>query len=145
MAVHACLKNEFTEDEKYHNLMSWLKFFKLCSVYGHQHLEQVIFQGITVGAHNSTAQLSIQPTDTGKETKKDNSHELVCADTSGIGSTQTSPRHSSRPSSSQSRNDSVTVQPLEDPDLDLVEVKKEQDDNSGMKSLGQNKKYVWFR
>ena len=24
MAVHACLKNEFTEDEKYHNLMSWL-------------------------------------------------------------------------------------------------------------------------
>ena len=24
MAAHACLKNEFTEDEKYHNLMSWL-------------------------------------------------------------------------------------------------------------------------
>ena len=24
MAGHACLKNEFTEDEKYHNLMSWL-------------------------------------------------------------------------------------------------------------------------
>ena len=26
MAVHACLKNEFTEDEKYHNLMRWLKY-----------------------------------------------------------------------------------------------------------------------
>ena len=25
MAVHALLKNEYTEDEKYHNLMSWLK------------------------------------------------------------------------------------------------------------------------
>ena len=24
MAAHASLKNEFTEDEKYHNLMSWL-------------------------------------------------------------------------------------------------------------------------
>ena len=24
MAAHAHLKNEFTEDEKYHNLMSWL-------------------------------------------------------------------------------------------------------------------------
>ena len=26
MAAHARLKNEFTDDEKYHNLMSWLKF-----------------------------------------------------------------------------------------------------------------------
>ena len=25
MAAHACLKNELIEDEKYHNLMSWLK------------------------------------------------------------------------------------------------------------------------
>ena len=24
MAVHARLKNEFTEDKKYHNLMTWL-------------------------------------------------------------------------------------------------------------------------
>ena len=24
MAVHACLKNDLTEDEKYHNLMNWL-------------------------------------------------------------------------------------------------------------------------
>ena len=24
MAAHACLKNEFTEDEKHNNLMSWL-------------------------------------------------------------------------------------------------------------------------
>ena len=24
MAVHACLKEEFREDEKYHNLMTWL-------------------------------------------------------------------------------------------------------------------------
>ena len=55
----------------------------------------------------------------------------MCADTSGIGSTQTSPRHSSRPSSVQSRNDSVTIQPPEDQDLDLIEVKKEREDNSG--------------
>ena len=27
MAAHARLKNEFTEDEKYHNLMRWLKYF----------------------------------------------------------------------------------------------------------------------
>ena len=26
MAAHARLKNEFTEDEKYHNLMSWLVY-----------------------------------------------------------------------------------------------------------------------
>ena len=26
MAGHACLKNEFTKDKKYHNLMSWLIF-----------------------------------------------------------------------------------------------------------------------
>ena len=25
MAAHACLKNEFTGDGKYHNLMAWLK------------------------------------------------------------------------------------------------------------------------
>ena len=28
MAAHACLKNEFTKDEKYHNLMTWLKYSK---------------------------------------------------------------------------------------------------------------------
>ena len=27
MAAHACLKNEFTEDEKCQNLMRWLIFF----------------------------------------------------------------------------------------------------------------------
>ena len=26
MAAHAHLKNEFTEDEKYHNLMTWLNY-----------------------------------------------------------------------------------------------------------------------
>ena len=26
MAAHALLKNEFTEDEKYHNLKSWLNY-----------------------------------------------------------------------------------------------------------------------
>ena len=26
MAAHACLKNEITKDEKYYNLMSWLRF-----------------------------------------------------------------------------------------------------------------------
>ena len=25
IAIHVCLKNEFTEDAKYHNLMTWLK------------------------------------------------------------------------------------------------------------------------
>ena len=29
MAAHACLKNEFTEDENYHNLMSWLIYVKV--------------------------------------------------------------------------------------------------------------------
>ena len=29
MAAHARLKNEFTEDEKYHNLMSWLSMLVL--------------------------------------------------------------------------------------------------------------------
>ena len=28
MAAHASLKNEFTEDEKYHNPMRWLKCLK---------------------------------------------------------------------------------------------------------------------
>ena len=32
MAAHVYLKNEFTEDEKYHNLMSWLKWYKHCRV-----------------------------------------------------------------------------------------------------------------
>ena len=31
MAEHARLKNEFTEDEKYHNLMSWLIHVSLIS------------------------------------------------------------------------------------------------------------------
>ena len=31
MAVHARLKNEFTEEEKCHNLMSWLKSFIMLS------------------------------------------------------------------------------------------------------------------
>ena len=29
---HACLKNKFTEDEKYHNLMSWLIYVKKSKV-----------------------------------------------------------------------------------------------------------------
>ena len=29
MAAHARLKNEFTEDKKYHNLMTWLSWFSL--------------------------------------------------------------------------------------------------------------------
>ena len=103
----------------------------VCFIYEHITEKYGVLQGIAAGAQNSSGQLTIQPTDLATDSKKDHSHELVCADTSGIGSTQTSPRHSSRPSSSQSRNDSVTVQPLEDQDLDLVEVKKEQDENSG--------------
>ena len=30
MAAHAHLKNDFTEEEKYHNLMSWLIVLILC-------------------------------------------------------------------------------------------------------------------
>ena len=33
MAVHVRLKNEFTEDEKCHNLMSWLISFLVVTVY----------------------------------------------------------------------------------------------------------------
>ena len=35
MAAHVCLKNVFTEDEKYHNLMSWLinSLLQLLKVY----------------------------------------------------------------------------------------------------------------
>ena len=33
MAAHARLKNEFTEDEKYHNLMTWLKFAFIMATY----------------------------------------------------------------------------------------------------------------
>ena len=29
MAAHARLKNEFTEDEKYHNLMRWLNYVRM--------------------------------------------------------------------------------------------------------------------
>ena len=29
MAAHVCLKNEFTEDEKYQNLITWLNFVYL--------------------------------------------------------------------------------------------------------------------
>ena len=31
MAAHACLKNVFTQDEKYHNHMKWLKLWKIMS------------------------------------------------------------------------------------------------------------------
>ena len=33
MAMHACLKNKFTEEEKYHNLVSWLKRWLLFQAY----------------------------------------------------------------------------------------------------------------
>ena len=35
MAAHVCLKNEFTEDEKYHNLMKWLKCFIVSETFPH--------------------------------------------------------------------------------------------------------------
>ena len=35
MAAHARLKNDFTKDEKYHNLMSWLNFCKSVDFLGH--------------------------------------------------------------------------------------------------------------
>lgn len=63
------------------------------------------------------------------KTRRDGSRELACADTSGIGSSNTSPRQSSRPSSVPSGNGSVIIQPLEDNDLENVEVKKEQEES----------------
>ena len=39
MAAHARLKNEFTEDEKYHNLMAWLT----CVLKGALYIMQVFF------------------------------------------------------------------------------------------------------
>ena len=33
MAAHACLKNEFTEDEKYDNLTSWQQLFLMFELY----------------------------------------------------------------------------------------------------------------
>ena len=33
MAAHARLKTEFTEGEKYHNLMNWLKFDMARNIY----------------------------------------------------------------------------------------------------------------
>ena len=35
MAVHARSKNEFMEDEKYHNLMTWLKYLRQPMVKGY--------------------------------------------------------------------------------------------------------------
>ena len=31
MAAHVRLKNEFTEDEKYHNLITWLNLSNYCT------------------------------------------------------------------------------------------------------------------
>lgn len=56
------------------------------------------------------------------------SRELACADTSGIGSSNTSPRQSSRPSSVPSGNGSVIVQAIEDQDMEVIDVKKEREE-----------------
>ena len=36
MAALACLKKEFTEDEKYHNLTTWLNLSEICIYLQHQ-------------------------------------------------------------------------------------------------------------
>ncbi|XP_052285667.1 zinc finger and BTB domain-containing protein 14-like isoform X2 [Dreissena polymorpha] len=61
---------------------------------------------------------------------RSDSRELVCADTSGIGSSNNSPRQSSRPSSVPSGNGSVIVQPLEDQEMEVINVKKEHQEDS---------------
>ena len=38
MAAHARLKNEFTEDEKYHNVMRWLKCDLISVWYGYRNI-----------------------------------------------------------------------------------------------------------
>jgi len=60
------------------------------------------------------------------KSRSDSLRELACADTSGIGSSNTSPRQSSRPNSVPSGNGSVIVQPLDDHEVDIMDVKKEQ-------------------
>ena len=47
MAAHACLKNEFTEDEKYHYLTRWLKL----SIRDESHLTFFFFQTTFILAH----------------------------------------------------------------------------------------------
>lgn len=73
--------------------------------------------------------------------RRDGLRELACADTSGIGSSNTSPRQSSRPSSVPSGNGSVIIQPLEDVDMEHVEVKKEQDESPTGIKIGR--KYLY--
>ncbi|KAL4226189.1 Kelch-like protein 20 [Mactra antiquata] len=78
--------------------------------------------------------------------RRDGLRELACADTSGIGSSNTSPRQSSRPSSVPSGNGSVNIQPLEDVDIDHVEVKKEQEDSSAEQTFfTPSSSYSWSR
>ena len=45
MAAHARLKNEFTEDEKCHYLMTWLKYECVCLFVGKKHKGQKQFAG----------------------------------------------------------------------------------------------------
>lgn len=80
------------------------------------------------------------------KTRRDGSRELACADTSGIGSSNTSPRQSSRPSSVPSGNGSVIIQPLEDNDLENVEVKKEQEESPTDQTLfTPSSSFSWSR
>ena len=44
MAAHARLKNEFREDERYHNLMSWLMWSHVVSL-GHFHFRDFFLAG----------------------------------------------------------------------------------------------------
>ena len=45
MAAHARLKNEFTENEKCHYLMTWLKYDCVCLFVGEKHKGQKQFGG----------------------------------------------------------------------------------------------------
>ncbi|XP_060569161.1 zinc finger and BTB domain-containing protein 17-like [Ruditapes philippinarum] len=80
------------------------------------------------------------------KSRRDGLRELACADTSGIGSSNTSPRQSSRPSSVPSGNGSVIIQPLEDNDLEHVVVKKEQDESpSDQPFFTPSSSFSWSR
>lgn len=72
------------------------------------------------------------------KSRSDSLRELACADTSGIGSSNTSPRQSSRPNSVPSGNGSVIVQTLEEQDMDVMDVKKEQVESPNGKPRTRN-------
>ena len=81
MAAHACLKNEFMEDEWYHNLMSWLIFYLFPDVQRSSYVSLVLCMLFSTGEpvpanlhggcltifeprHDKTSKVSVRPAKT---------------------------------------------------------------------------------